>query len=80
MYIASLALSIIASIAVIVANCRLHRVGNKIDVIEKKLIDANIQSVNSQVYIAGGDLKVISFTEAQTNEIHSPPTEPTDTT
>ena len=86
MYIASLLLSIIASIASIVAHCRLNSVKNRITLVENKttLIEQKVNRIEmqniSQVYIAGGNLNVVSITEAETNEIHSPSTKPTDTT
>ena len=77
--IVAMVFSIAASIASIVANCRLRRV-------EKKLLEVTTHGTNSPIYVAGGDLNVLSMTENVTNSIQSnivmpqPPTDPPTTT
>ena len=77
--IVGIVLSIVASIISILAHLRLGRV-------EKKLVEVTTHGTNSPIYVAGGDLNVLSMTENVTNSIQSnivmpqPPTDPPTTT
>jgi hypothetical protein len=70
--------SIAASIASIVAHWRIRRV--------ERMLNVTTHGASSPVYIAGGDLNVLSMTENVTNTIQSnivmaqPPTTPPPTT